>query len=166
MAADSILGKCSLIAFAPTTDPAKARAFYEGVLGLRLVADEKPFALVFDANGVMLRVTKVQELNPAPFTVLGWQVANIEQTVDRLANVGVEFNRYKGVNDADPRGIWNSPSGARIAWLKDPDGNVLSVVSFRVRHPMSQNRDIGHPFNCGGINEKAAHRAALLVSDL
>jgi catechol 2,3-dioxygenase-like lactoylglutathione lyase family enzyme len=131
MAGESILDGSELVAFAPTTDPAKARAFYEGVLGLRLVADEKPFALVFDANGTMLRVTTVHELHPHPFTVLGWHVSNIEATVDRLAAAGVEFNRYKGMNDADPRGIWNSPSGARVAWFKDPDGNVLSITEFK-----------------------------------
>jgi catechol 2,3-dioxygenase-like lactoylglutathione lyase family enzyme len=130
MTGTSILGGSALVAFAPTLDPVKARAFYEGVLGLHLVADEKPFALVFDANGTMLRVTTVHELNPDPFTVLGWRVANIEETVDRLVAAGVEFNRYKGVNDAEPRGIWNSPSGARIAWFKDPDGNVLGVTQF------------------------------------
>jgi catechol 2,3-dioxygenase-like lactoylglutathione lyase family enzyme len=127
---DSILGGSDVMAFAPTTDPAKARAFYEGALGLRLVSDEQPFALVFDANGTMLRVTTVHELKTQQFTILGWRVVEIEKSVDRLAAAGVEFERYKGVNDADPRGIWNSPSGARIAWFKDPDGNVLSVTEF------------------------------------
>jgi catechol 2,3-dioxygenase-like lactoylglutathione lyase family enzyme len=130
MSNESTLGASDLIAFAPTTEPAKALAFYEGVLGLRLIADEKPFALVFDAHGTMLRVTTVPELKPHPFTILGWRVANIEATVDELAAAGVEFQRYKGVNDADPRGIWSSPSGARVAWFKDPDGNVLSVTEF------------------------------------
>jgi catechol 2,3-dioxygenase-like lactoylglutathione lyase family enzyme len=127
---ESILGGSNLIAFAPTTDPAKARAFYESTLGLRLVADEKPFALVFDANGIMLRVTTVHELKAQPFTVLGWRVVEIEGTVDKLVAAGVEFLRFQGMNDNDPRGIWNSPSGARIAWFKDPDGNVLSVTEF------------------------------------
>jgi catechol 2,3-dioxygenase-like lactoylglutathione lyase family enzyme len=131
MASESILGRSELVAFVPTTDPAKARAFYEGVLGLRLVADEKPFALVFDVNGTMLRVTTVHELKPHPFTVLGWHVGNIEATVDQLVAAGVEFNRYTGMNDGDARGIWNSPGGARIAWFNDPDGNVLSVTEFR-----------------------------------
>jgi catechol 2,3-dioxygenase-like lactoylglutathione lyase family enzyme len=131
MAGESILGGSELVAFAPTADPAKAREFYEGVLGLRLVSDEKPFALVFDANGTMLRVTTVLELKPHPFTMLGWHVTNIEETVDGLAAAGVEFNRYQGMNDSDPRGIWNSPSGARVAWFKDPDGNVLSVTEFK-----------------------------------
>jgi len=128
MASESILGGSELVAFAPTTDPAKARAFYEGILGLRLVADEKPFALVFDANGTMLRVTTVHELKAQQFTILGWQVADIEATVDRLSAAGVTFERFKGMNDGDPRGIWNSPGGARVAWFKDPDGNVLSVT--------------------------------------
>lgn len=130
MTNESILGGSEVIAFAPTTDPAQARAFYEGVLGLRLVSNEQPFALVFDANGIMLRVTTVHELKPQQFTILGWSVADIESTVDRLTAVGVEFQRYKGVNDADPRGIWNSPGGGRIAWFTDPDRNVLSVTEF------------------------------------
>jgi catechol 2,3-dioxygenase-like lactoylglutathione lyase family enzyme len=128
---DSPLGNHSLVSFAATTDPAKARAFYEGRLGLRLAADEKPFALVFDANGAMLRVTTVHEFKPQQFTIIGWNVADIEATVDQLTASGVEFNRYPGMNDSDPRGIWNSPGGARIAWFKDPDGNVLSVAEFR-----------------------------------
>jgi catechol 2,3-dioxygenase-like lactoylglutathione lyase family enzyme len=130
MTETSILGGSALVAFAPTLDPVKARAFYEGVLGLRLVADEKPFALVFDAHGIMLRVASVRELKPQAFTILGWNIDNIESTVDQLTQAGVEFVRFKGMNDADPRGIWNSPSGARVAWFKDPDGNVLSLTQF------------------------------------
>ncbi len=126
----SILGDSKLVAFAATTDPVKARAFYEGVLGLRMVADEAPFAQVFDANGTMLRVTTVHEHHPDPFTVLGWQVESIENVVDRLTAAGVEFKRFPGLNDSDPRGIWTSPSSARIAWFQDPDGNVLSVTEF------------------------------------
>ena len=130
MSHESILGVSDLIAFAPTTDPVKARAFYEGVLGLRLVADEKPFALVFDANGTMLRVTVVQEHHPDPFTVLGWRVDDIERTVEQLSAREVVFQRYPGVNDADPHAVWNAPSGARVAWFKDPDGNVLGLTQF------------------------------------
>ena len=130
MAAESILGGSDLIAFAPTNKPENAREFYEGVLGLRLVADEKPFALVFDANGIMLRVTTVHELKPQQFTILGWNVPDIEAKVDALVSAGVEFLRFQGMNDSEPRGIWRSPGGARIAWFKDPDGNVLSLTEF------------------------------------
>jgi catechol 2,3-dioxygenase-like lactoylglutathione lyase family enzyme len=130
MTKKSILGTSKPVAFVATTDPNKARAFYEGVLGLRLIQDEKPFALVFDANGIMLRITAVREHNPAPFTVLGWGVESIENTVERLIEAGVEFQRYPGINDGDPKGIWTAPGGARVAWFKDPDGNVLSVTQF------------------------------------
>jgi catechol 2,3-dioxygenase-like lactoylglutathione lyase family enzyme len=88
------------------------------------------FALVFDANGTMLRITSVREHAAAPFTVLGWDVASIERTVERLAAGGVEFLRYPGLNEDTPRGVWTAPSGARIAWFRDPDGNVLSVTEF------------------------------------
>ena len=130
MTQESILGTSKLVAFVATTDPEKARAFYEGVLGLRLLEDEKPFALIFDADGIMLRVTTVHKHNPAPFTVLGWDVPSIEATVERLTAAGVEFQRYPGINDGDPKGIWTAPGGARVAWFKDPDGNVLSVTQF------------------------------------
>jgi catechol 2,3-dioxygenase-like lactoylglutathione lyase family enzyme len=130
MATGTILGGSKLVAFAPTTNPGKALAFYQGVLGLRLVADEAPFALVFDANGTMLRVTTVHELHPDPFTMLGWRVGNIEETVERLVAAGVVLLRYPGMNETDPHGIWNAPGGARIAWFNDPDGNVLSLTEF------------------------------------
>jgi len=130
MSKSSILGASKLVAFAATIDPVKARAFYEGVLGLRLVSDDSPFALVFDARGTMLRVIMVHQHTPAPFTVLGWQVDDIEETAKSLTAAGVAFLRYPGLNDGDPLGIWTSPSGARIAWFHDPDRNVLSLTRF------------------------------------
>ena len=126
----SILGGNKIIAFIHITDWARARAFYEDVIGLRLVEEEKPFALVFDANGIMLRLTPGGEHKPAPGTVLGWEVESIEATVEQLIAAGVEFLRYPGMNDGDPLGIWTSPSGARVAWFHDPDKNVLSLTQF------------------------------------
>lgn len=123
-----MLGHSPPIAFVATTDAVRARAFYEGVLGLPFVSDE-PFALVFDANGIMLRVFKVTHLAPAGHTVLGWSVAQIDATVDALAARGVTFERYPRM-EQDARGVWTSPSGARVAWFKDPDGNVLSLTQF------------------------------------
>jgi len=130
MTQKSILGAAKVVAFVPVTDAGNARAFYEGVLGLRLVEDQKPFALVFDANGTMLRVTPVGEHKPAKFTILGWDVESIEATVDQLVAAGVEFMRIPGLNDADSRAIWTAPGGTRIAWFHDPDKNVLSVTQF------------------------------------
>jgi hypothetical protein len=98
------------------------------VLGLTFVADEG-FALVFDLAGTMLRVTHVDTFRPQPFTVLGWRVDDPEAVVRALAARGVACDRYRAL-EQDALGIWRSPSGARIAWFHDPDGNVLSITSF------------------------------------
>ena len=127
---ETILGDSKLVAFIPTTDPARARVFFEGVLGLGLVADEAPYALVFDANGTALRVTTVPHHEPAPFTVLGWAVEDIDAVVARLAESGIKLLRYEGLNENDPNGIWTSPHGVRVAWFHDPNENVLSVTQF------------------------------------
>jgi catechol 2,3-dioxygenase-like lactoylglutathione lyase family enzyme len=111
-----------------TTDAARARTFYEGVLGLRLVADE-PFALVFDLAGVMLRVAKVEQFAPQPFTVLGWRVSDVVAAVSALSRKGVAFERFPGM-DQDELGVCAFPDGGRVAWFKDPDGNLLSLTQF------------------------------------
>src|SRR4051794_7217428 len=117
-----------IVAFVAPTDPPRAPAFYSGTLGLAL-EDESPFALVFRVAGTMLRITVVEELSPQPFTVLGWKVADVEETIDTLSRRGVGFERYDGM-EQDARGVWRAPSGARIAWFRDPDGNVLSLTQF------------------------------------
>lgn len=123
-----MLTKGKIVAFVPTLDLAKARSFYEGVLGFRVVSEDG-FALVLEANGTMLRVTHVQNFQPQQFTILGWDVADINESVSRLSVGGVKFENYS-MPGQDQRGIWKSPSGARIAWFKDPDGNVLSLTQF------------------------------------
>jgi catechol 2,3-dioxygenase-like lactoylglutathione lyase family enzyme len=119
-----MLGSINIVAFVPTTDATKARAFYEGVLGLRFVKDDG-FALVLDANGIMVRVAKAQ-FTPAPFTILGWQVTDIANVVAGLQAKGVHFERF-GFFEQDKLGVWTAPSGDKVAWFKDPDGNMLSV---------------------------------------
>jgi catechol 2,3-dioxygenase-like lactoylglutathione lyase family enzyme len=119
-----MLGAINIVAFVPTKDAEKAKAFYVGVLGLRFVKDDG-FALVLDANGIMVRVAKA-EFTPAPFTILGWQVTDIEKIVAALQAEGVRFERF-GFFEQDKLGIWTAPSGDKVAWFKDPDGNVLSV---------------------------------------
>jgi catechol 2,3-dioxygenase-like lactoylglutathione lyase family enzyme len=123
-----MLGRDPIMAFLATRDSARARRFYADVLGLRLLSDD-PYALVFDAAGTVLRVQKVDELEPRPFTVLGWRVTNIEATVDALVARGVRLERYHGM-DQDARGLWRTPGGARVAWFKDPDGNTLSLTEL------------------------------------
>ncbi len=129
MPSHSVLGSSKIMAFVATRDPERAKAFYRDVLGLRLVEEELPFALVFDAHGTMLRVTIVREHHVALYTVLGWEVADIAATAKELADAGVKFARYPGMQQ-DELGIWTAPGGARVAWFQDPDGNVLSITQF------------------------------------
>jgi catechol 2,3-dioxygenase-like lactoylglutathione lyase family enzyme len=126
-----MLGNRDLIAFAATADAERAKAFYASILGLRLTEDT-PFALVFDAAGTPLRVAKVAEVVPAPYTLLGWSVPDMGEAVRALARKGVVFERYAGMPQ-DERGVWTTPDGARVAWFKDPDGNVLSLTQFAPR---------------------------------
>ena len=124
-----MLGSADLIAFAPTRNPAKAREFYEQTLGLEFISEDS-FALVFDAHGTTLRianVSNVKDHRPAPFTILGWVVTNVGDTVGDLVKKGVRFERFPGM-DQDAKGVWKSPTGARVAWFKDPDGNILSIT--------------------------------------
>ena len=120
-----MLGSTNIVAFVPIKDSGKARAFYEGVLGLRFVKDDG-FALVLDANGIMVRAAKMKEVTPAQFTILGWQVSEIEEIVRELAARGVHFEIF-GFFKQDELGIWTAPTGDKVAWFKDPDGNILSV---------------------------------------
>ena len=121
-----MLAGCPVIAFVGASDPVRAREFYGGKLGLTLVSEELPFALVFDAHGTMLRVTMVPTVVPAGYTVLGWSVPDAAMAVTGLRLAGVEFERYQGM-DQDAFGIWTAPGGVKVAWFKDPDGNTLSI---------------------------------------
>lgn len=126
-----MLGSADVIAFVATDDPTNSRTFYAETLGLRLVEDDG-FALVFDAHGTRLRVQKVREHTPLPYTVLGWEVADIGDTVTRLASKGVRFERYAWMTQ-DASGVWSTSDGTKVAWFKDPDGNLLSLTQFRER---------------------------------
>lgn len=117
-----------LVAFGATTDGTRAAAFYGSVLGLSIRSDD-PFAIVFDANGVELRLQKVEHLTPHPFTSLGWQVDDIRQVLTDLAAANIRPERYSWL-DHDAAGIWRAPSAARVAWFKDPDGTLLSVAQY------------------------------------
>jgi catechol 2,3-dioxygenase-like lactoylglutathione lyase family enzyme len=120
-----MLGKTNIVAFAPTSDYTKAREFYEGKLGLKFVSQDE-FALVLDANGIMVRISKVPDHKPAQFTILGWNVKNIEDTVRALQKNGVKFERYSFL-EQDSLGVWTAPGGDKVAWFQDPDGNILSL---------------------------------------
>ena len=120
------LSNYNIIGFLTIVDVDRAKEFYRDTLGLRLVTEEPPYALVFDANGIMLRLGIVKERTPVPGTVLGWQVPDASAAVEDLEQSGIRFERYDHVKQ-DAQGIWTTPTGAKVAWFKDPDGNILSI---------------------------------------
>jgi catechol 2,3-dioxygenase-like lactoylglutathione lyase family enzyme len=101
------------MAFIPVRDISAAQSFYSGALGLR-VAEEGPYAAVLDAGGTMLRLTQIDDFQPQPFTIAGWRVPDMCESIDALVARGVTFIRYEGM-DQDAKGIWSSPGGDEVA---------------------------------------------------
>lgn len=116
------------ISFVATLEPEKAKVFYGEVLGLENI-ESSPYALVFSDGENMLRVQIVPELCPAPHTAHGWQVTNIEQEIEELTSKGVDFLTFDQLGQ-DASGVWTTPDGHKIAWFKDPSGNVLSFTEY------------------------------------
>lgn len=122
----SELGLGRPTAFILTSDRARAMAFYSGVLGFRLVAEDAHGAL-FDMAGLDVRLTDIPDHVPSPHPLLGFDVADIRAVCGRLAAVGVHCLIYPGFGQ-DEAGIWTAPDGGtHLAWFNDPDGNVLGL---------------------------------------
>ena len=121
-----MLAQAELLAFIPTVDAERARRFYVDTLGLTFVSDDQ-FAIVIRSNTTDIRIARMEAFNPAPYTILGWKVPNIVAAAQQLAAAGITFEHYPFL-EQDSAGIWSAPDGAaKVAWFKDPDGNVLSI---------------------------------------
>jgi catechol 2,3-dioxygenase-like lactoylglutathione lyase family enzyme len=120
----------SPVSFILTADRIRAKPFYAGVLGLKVIAEDG-FATTFDlGSGAFMRLTDLPGHTAKGHTVLGWNVPDIRSAANDLRDKGVTFTVYEGFGqDAD--GIWMVPGGgAQVAWFPDPDGNVLSIAQF------------------------------------
>jgi len=129
-----MLSKNPIIAFIPSKDAVRARTFYEGLLGLRFVSDDS-FAIVMDSNGTMIRIARVGDFTPMPFTILGWQVEDIHAKAAELSSKGLQFTRYSFLEQS-PDGVWTASDGAKVAWFLDPDGNTLSISQHESISPV------------------------------
>jgi len=122
-----VLAHASVIGFVPVSDLKAAEDFYAGKLGLTVVDRDNPYALVLSSNGTMVRCALAEDAQPQPFTILGWQVPEIEAAVADLIAAGIQPIRYPFLTQ-DANGIWTATDGAGfVAWFNDPDGNVLSL---------------------------------------
>lgn len=126
-----MLTEPKITAFLPTVKPKESKQFYRSTLGLKLVSEDV-YALEFEGSGVSLRITTVESFIPHPFTVLGFKIKEIVAQVKTLNNKGVKFERFNYF-EQDDLGIWTSPSQAKIAWFKDPDGNLISLTEYPIK---------------------------------
>ena len=120
-----MLTQGKIIGFVLTKDYDQARAFYEGKLGLEFVSLDQ-YAMVMKAGGHMIRIAKVPNFTPLQGTILGWEVEKIDAVAAWLRDRGVIVEKYPFVQDRE-LGIWTTPNGDKVAWFKDPDGNILSI---------------------------------------
>ncbi len=105
--------------------PIEAKDFYKNKLGLMLLREDESL-IEFRSNGILLTIQIVEEVKPQPTVVLGWRVKEISEIVKSLNSKKVFCERYEFLKQ-DRLGIWNSSNGLKIVWLKDPDGNILSI---------------------------------------
>jgi predicted enzyme related to lactoylglutathione lyase len=126
---EPMLANGKAVAFVPSADLGRAQRFYVDVLGLPKRSGDD-FGLVVEAGGVTIRIARAGDFEPQPFTVLGFDVEDVEATARELASKGIALERYPGMSQS-PGGIWTAPGGARIGWFKDPDGNVISITQHQ-----------------------------------
>ncbi len=87
--------------------------------------EDTPFALVSGINGAVMRVQKAEQVVTLPYTLIGFEVDDLEATVTRIQAASVNLEHY-GFLRQDVNGSWTTPDGTKIAWRKDPDDNVIS----------------------------------------
>jgi len=116
------------ILFTASVKNDEARAFYSQVMRFTLT-DDNPFSFEFDAAGVKLRIQKVEDFAPQPFTATGWRVADVATERDRLAAQGARILDFPGL-EQDEHGTWTTPDGAQVCRFKESDGNILSRTRF------------------------------------
>lgn len=110
-------------------DLQKAKEFYNGILELEVSDNPMNLLELHTAdNAPPVIIYPKPDHTPATFTILNFQVDNIEEAVDDLTERGVEFEQYEGEIKTDEKGIARSEHGPQIAWFRDPAGNILSVL--------------------------------------
>jgi catechol 2,3-dioxygenase-like lactoylglutathione lyase family enzyme len=121
-----MLAEETLVAFLGTSDPERARAFYERVLELPLVLDNE-YLMTFQSGAARVALQKLDYVTPPQGTALNWHVRDLRDIMRALMARGVVFERYETL-EQDELAIWSPEPGVGVAWFKDPDGNLLSLT--------------------------------------
>jgi catechol 2,3-dioxygenase-like lactoylglutathione lyase family enzyme len=125
-----MLGDSPAVATIPVTDLARAKAFYEGTLGLEL-NEARPGVATYKSGGGVIFVYETDKAGTNKATTATWPVADVEAVVAELKSRGVAFQRYDDLPETEMHGDLHVSGGGKVkvAWFKDPDGNILSVVN-------------------------------------
>lgn len=121
-----LLAGAGLQAIIGTAKADAARAFYADTLGLELLSDDM-FALLFRVGGGVLRIAKMPAYTPSAHAVLGFEIEDLERVRAKLADAGVPLQRFPFIPQ-DPNGVWTAPDGMKVAWFRDPDMNLVSIM--------------------------------------
>jgi catechol 2,3-dioxygenase-like lactoylglutathione lyase family enzyme len=122
------MSSTKVVGFIQVAETARARDFYERVLGLKFRDDG--FALVADFAGAAVRITTVPDYVPPAFPALGFTVLDAHAAAAHLERHAVPLERYEFLGDAQGKdGVWTGPDGAKVVWFKDPDGNLLTITA-------------------------------------
>ncbi|MCE7734795.1 MAG: VOC family protein [Candidatus Heimdallarchaeota archaeon] len=124
-----MLNDFKIVTFLGSKDLDLSKEFYENTLGLNYKGRDE-YALIFELNGVLLRINHLPDFTPKKFTAMGWIVDNIEDKVHKLEEKGVKMELYSGMGQ-DDQGITTIPDGTKLAYFKDPDSNILSLTQFQ-----------------------------------
>lgn len=122
-----MLTDCVIQAIVSTAQPEKAKAFYGETLGLKLLSEDQ-FALMFVGKIGILRVAKAPGVVPSTGAVLGFMVPDVPGAAAALTAKGVRIERYAFLTQ-DEQGVWTAPDGTKVCWFRDPDLNLLSLIS-------------------------------------
>lgn len=120
-----------IYAYFPATDVSRARAFYEKKLGLKPKAEVAGGIVYEFASGTGAYLYETPNAGTSKASQAFWEVKDVEREVAALRERGVAFERYEeipGKRTAD--GYVVEEGGAKAAWFKDPDGNILAIIQY------------------------------------
>jgi predicted enzyme related to lactoylglutathione lyase len=122
-----MLQQAPLYAYIPARDVARARRFYEGKLGLKASLEVAGGVVYEFGRGTACFLYETPNAGTSQASQAFWDVEDIEHEVAELKRRGITFERFEGTPNVDENGI-STAGGARAAWFKDSEGNILAIV--------------------------------------
>jgi catechol 2,3-dioxygenase-like lactoylglutathione lyase family enzyme len=126
-----MLGDKDAVATIAVKDLDVARKFYEGTLGLKPAEEQEPGSLTLKSGSSTIFLYESQYAGTNQATALTWGEVDVDGIVQALKAKGVKFEHYDDLPDTTQEGDVHAAGDLRLAWLKDPDGNILALAGKR-----------------------------------